>query len=274
MFDKSFLFIPFNKVKYFYNESVNQSDVIIVDFEDSVEYKLNDFNFDEIKKALKHISRKKLIARIGVDDYFEIVKLFGLDSFMGVMIPKVINESEIIEVMNDLSSKEKNVYLLIESAKGLLDLQTLISKYKIHGVFFGSEDYISNLNAIRSEVNLYYARAVIVNHSKAYNIPCYDTIYPFLNDEYGLKQETKVATDMGFDGKMAIHPRQISIINEIFNYTPSKIAEYKTLINDYNIYTKNNNTSIMVFNGTVIEPPHIKQMKSIIKKFEGRKSNE
>lgn len=269
MFDKSFLFIPFNKIDYFYNESIIQSDVIIVDFEDSVEFKLNDSNFDEIKRALKHISIKKLIARIGADDYFEFVKSFGLDSFTGVMIPKVINKNEIIEVINDLLSKEKKVYLLIESARGLLDLQTLISKYMIHGVFFGSEDYISNLNAIRSEANLHYARAVIVNLSKAYNIPCYDTIYPFLNDACGLKQEIKLAADMGFDGKMAIHPRQICMINEIFNFTPSKISEYKTLINDYNIYTKNNNTSVMVFNGTLIEPPHIKQMKSIIEKFEG-----
>ena len=52
----SLLFIPFNKTKYFYNGLVSNADAIIVDFEDSVEYKSNDISITEIKKALSHIN--------------------------------------------------------------------------------------------------------------------------------------------------------------------------------------------------------------------------
>lgn len=277
MFDlnyNSFLFIPYNKIKYFYNELANQADVIIVDFEGSVNYKTGDISIKEFKKALSHLNKKNLIARIGIGDYPDIVKSLGVDSFSGVMIPKFANTKEIIEVIQDLINNSKRVYLLIEDAKGLLDLQLVLSNYKIDGVFFGSEDYISNLNAMRTEINLQYARSTIINLSRAFKVSCYDTIYPFLNDEKGFKEEVQLAFEMGFNGKMAIHPLQLKEINKTFKVTPHKIAEYKTLIGKYTEYTHINNTRVMVVDGMLIEPPHIGRMKSIIKKFEGRNENE
>lgn len=270
----SLLFIPFNKTKFFYNESVNQADAIIVDFEDSVEYTSNNVCIDEIAKGLDNLSRKVVIARIGIDDYADISKSLIYSNFDGVMVPKYAFTKDVINVIEDLIANNKKVYLLIENAKGLLDLQFVLSQYKIDGVFFGSEDYISNLNAIRTVNNLLYARSTIINLAKAFNVPCYDTIYPFLKDEEGLKEEVKLAFEMGFDGKMAIHPNQIPIINEIFKVTPEKILEYKDLIEQYNEFTLKSNSKVMVIDGSVIEPPHIGRMKSIVEKFEGRKDNE
>lgn len=270
----SLLFIPFNKTKFFYNESINQADAIIVDFEDSVEYSSNNVCIDEIAKGLDNLSRKVVIARIGIDDYADISKSLIYSNFDGVMVPKYAFTKDIINVIEDLIANNKKVYLLIENAKGLLDLQFVLSQYKVDGVFFGSEDYISNLNAIRTVSNLLYARSTIINLAKAFNVPCYDTIYPFLKDEEGLKEEVKLAFEMGFDGKMAIHPNQIPIINEIFKVTTEKILEYKDLIEQYNEFTLKSNSKVMVIDGSVIEPPHIGRMKSIVEKFEGRKDNE
>lgn len=270
----SLLFIPFNKTKFFYNESVNQADAIIIDFEDSVEYTSNNVCIDEIAKGLDNLSRKVVIARIGIDDYADISKSLMYSNFDGVMVPKYAFTKDIINVIEDLIANNKKVYLLIENAKGLLDLQFVLSQYKVDGVFFGSEDYISNLNAIRTVNNLLYARSTIINLAKTFNVPCYDTIYPFLNDEEGFKEEVKLAFEMGFDGKMAIHPCQIPVINEMFKVTPDKVLEYKDLIDRYNESTQKNNSKVMVIDGSVIEPPHIGRMKSIVEKFEGRKDNE
>lgn len=72
---------------------------------------------------------------------------------------------------------------------------------------------------------------------------------------------------------MAIHPRQISVINEIFKVTSDKILEYKTLIERYNEFTQKYNSKVMVLDGTVIESSHIGRMKLIIEKLEGRNDN-
>lgn len=264
----SFLFIPFNKTNYFYNESAKLADSIIVDFEDSVECKLDESNISEIKVAFDNLRKNNFIVRIGVADYFDIVKILGLDSFDGVMIPKCVNTKEVTNLIDEITKQGKDVYLLIESAKGLLDLQSILSKYKIQGVFFGSEDYISNINAQRTEKNLQYARSSILNISKAFNVRCYDTIYPFLKDIDGLNKETQLAFEMGFDGKMAIHPLQLSVINEAFKVTMEKITEYKMLIDKYIEYTQYKDTKVMVLDGVVIEPPHIKKMKLIVDEFE------
>ncbi|MCK5848288.1 MAG: HpcH/HpaI aldolase/citrate lyase family protein [Caldisericia bacterium] len=264
----SFLFIPYNKKKYFKNELAGQADVIVLDFEDSVEYRTNKDCIDEIKKALSFLNGKTLIARIGSADYFNVVASFGLDRFEGVMIPKSSNTNETIEIIQDLKNNGKKIYLLVENSKGLLDLQSILLKYKIDGIFFGSEDYTSSINATRTENNLLFARSTIINVSKAFNVPCYDTIYPFLNDEDGFRKEVKLAYEMGFYGKMAIHPSQLNEINITFKVTLEIISEYKRIIKQYVEYSKINNSMVMVLDGKLIEIPHIKRMKSIIEKFE------
>lgn len=269
----SFLFIPFNKTKYFYNELIGIADAIIVDFEDSVDFSLDNLDILKIKESIKNLNNKKVLARVGINEYELFKKIIDINNFDGIMIPKFSNKIENIQAIEELTEKNKEIYLLVENARGLIDLKSVIEKYKINGIFFGSEDYISDLNAIRTENNLQYARAKIINISKAFNVACYDTIYPFLEDEEGFKDEVQLAFDMGFDGKMAINPRQLLFINNIFKISQQKIEEYKILIDKYNEYTRENNTRVMVIDGRVIEPPHIIQIETIVKNFEGRKIN-
>lgn len=269
----SFLFIPFNKNKYFYNELIGIADAIIVDFEDSVDFNLDNLDILKIEESIKNLNNKRVLARVGINEYELFKKKISIDNFDGIMIPKFSNKIENIQFIEELTEKNKEIYLLVENARGLIDLKSVIDKYKINGIFFGSEDYISDLNAIRTENNLQYARAKIINISKAFNVACYDTIYPFLEDEEGFKDEVQLAFDMGFDGKMAINPRQLLFINNIFKISQQKIEEYKILIDKYNEYTRENNTRVMVIDGRVIEPPHIIQIETIVKNFEGRKIN-
>lgn len=114
-----------------------------------------------------------MIARIKIDDYADISKSLIYSYLYGVMIPKFAYTRDIFTVINDLIKNNKKVYLLIENAKGLLDLQLVLSQYKVEGVFFGSEDYILNLNAMRTVNNLLYERSTIINLIKAFNVPCY-----------------------------------------------------------------------------------------------------
>jgi (S)-citramalyl-CoA lyase len=55
---------------------------------------------------------------------------------------------------------------------------------------------------------------------------------PFFDiaDLEGLKRETIAARDLGFHGKAAIHPRQISIINEIFVPSDEEIAKARQVL--------------------------------------------
>lgn len=50
--------------------------------------------------------------------------------------------------------------------------------------------------------------------------PPIDSVYPRLDDEAGLREQTEFARSLGFFGKSAIHPRQLPVLHEVF--TPSE----------------------------------------------------
>ena len=47
-----------------------------------------------------------------------------------------------------------------------------------------------------------------------------DTVYVDFRNEAGLRRESEEACRDGFTGKMAIHPAQVAVINEVF--TPDR----------------------------------------------------
>ena len=51
-----------------------------------------------------------------------------------------------------------------------------------------------------------------------------DSVYPQLDDETGLREQAQFALSLGFFGKSAIHPRQLSVLHEVFTPNDEEIA--------------------------------------------------
>jgi (S)-citramalyl-CoA lyase len=51
-----------------------------------------------------------------------------------------------------------------------------------------------------------------------------------IGDIDGLKRETKAAEELGFHGKCAIHPKQISTINEVFTPSAEEVAKARQIL--------------------------------------------
>lgn len=55
---------------------------------------------------------------------------------------------------------------------------------------------------------------------RAAGVDALDVVFSDINDEEGLREDTALAKNLGFDGKSVIHPRQIDVVNGFF--TPSQ----------------------------------------------------
>ncbi|SDG19275.1 citrate lyase subunit beta / citryl-CoA lyase [Halorientalis regularis] len=64
-----------------------------------------------------------------------------------------------------------------------------------------------------------HARERVVVAASAAGIDAIGTIYPDYGDQEGFREATEFAAQLGYDGKMAIHPDQVPVINDAF--TPS-----------------------------------------------------
>ncbi len=51
----------------------------------------------------------------------------------------------------------------------------------------------------------------------------------FRNSE-GLRRDTEAARRDGFTGRLAIHPAQVPVINEVFTPTPAQIEKAKAVV--------------------------------------------
>ena len=153
----------------------------------------------------------------------------GCDS---IRIPKTESAEGVKEVEAEIikAEQEAGVELgstlfmaAIESALGVLNLQEICgASPRLFGVALSAGDYTKDLHTVitGTGVELNGARQQMIITARAMNVQCFDTVYTDLDDMDGLRKETQLIHDMGFDGKSIINPRQIPIVHSV--YTPSR----------------------------------------------------
>ncbi|SDE78194.1 HpcH/HpaI aldolase/citrate lyase family protein [Halorientalis regularis] len=141
-----------------------------------------------------------------------------------VMVPKVGDAAGLERVVDllDEHGVDVPVIALIESAAGVLHAQEIAAADRVEAVAIGAEDLAADIGATRTEegVEVLHAREQIVLAAAAAGIDALDTIHVDVDDAEGLESAAEFTVQLGFDGKMAIHPAQVPIINDAF--TPSE----------------------------------------------------
>lgn len=112
---------------------------------------------------------------------------------------------------------------LIESAKSLLNLPTICtaSPY-LSGLIFAAEDFALDLSLTRtpSLAEFLYARSAIVTAARAHSLPStIDLVCTSFRGAAGtaaLEEECRGGRTLGFNGKQAIHPDQVGVVQRVF----------------------------------------------------------
>jgi citrate lyase subunit beta/citryl-CoA lyase/(S)-citramalyl-CoA lyase len=79
-------------------------------------------------------------------------------------------------------------------------------------------------------VQPYQQSAVVPAGAAAADLPAIDSPYFALHDPDGLKRESEEAADLGFVGKVAIHPRQLSVIQAAFRPSAEELAAARAVV--------------------------------------------
>lgn len=137
-----------------------------------------------------------------------------------VLLPKPEGADDVAQLDRLLAEHDRRVpvFALVESAAGLLAAAEIAAAEPVAAVAFGAEDYAADVGANRTdaETEVLYAREHVVAAAAAAGVDAIDTIYSDIGDLDGLRVATRRAVDLGFDGKMCIHPDQVDPINGSF----------------------------------------------------------
>ena len=125
------------------------------------------------------------------------------------------------------------IHALVESAAGILNAPQIASSCsRMASLVFGSEDYCADVGISRTsgDVELLFARSALVTASKAFGLGAIDSPCLDLKDNAKLRKEAQTARNLGFTGKLAIHPAQVPILNEVFSPTEAEIENAQKVL--------------------------------------------
>jgi citrate lyase subunit beta / citryl-CoA lyase len=252
---RSLLFIPGDSPKKLDKGVSSGADAIIVDLEDAIsperKAQARDITLAYLKQVQPIAKRPLLMVRInglqtGLTDADLDVIVAGRP--VAIMLPKAEGGVAVTHCDAKLTAREaihglpegsiKIVAIATETAKALFLAGTFAgSSPRLSGLTWGAEDISAEVGAEANRdkdgnfLDLYrLARALCIAGAAAAKVQAIDTVYVDFRNEAGLRRECEEARRDGFTGKMAIHPAQIPIINEVFTPTADAIAKAKAVI--------------------------------------------
>ena len=266
---RSRLYVPGNNPRFINSVAVYGCDCTILDLEDSVIVEQKHDARYLVKNALKEMDfgNAEIWVRINKEMAREDLAVISYGNPHGLCIPKVESKEDIEVIERIMAEANLDCHLMpiIETAKGVANAKEIaMASDKIVAIAFGAEDYTRDTGAKRAWESLLYARSQIVVAAKAAGIQALDTIYPNIEDNEGLKEETKKIIELGFDGKGAIHPGQIEIIHECFMPSLEEIEEAKKIVAAIE-EAKKSGEGVATLNGRMIDLPVEKKARRILK---------
>lgn len=255
---RSLLFVPATE-KLLSKIEDCKADAVIVDLEDAILPEDKDNALYRLEVFLKEYSYKTdLYVRINPTRAEKETGVLNKYAVKGYMLPKTETAAEV-----DLFAKaaeDKNIIALIESALGIVNAEEIIRNDNVSMAAFGAEDYTTQCGIENKTEFLVYPKSKLVAVSKAYSKPVIDTISIEIRNIDSYTKEAESSKSFGFDGKLAIHPMQVEVINNVFC---DDIDYYRYIVAEY----EKNGVGVLNLNGRVFEKPHIDAMR---KKIEGK----
>jgi citrate lyase subunit beta/citryl-CoA lyase len=283
---RSLLFVPADGGAKLDKAMASGADAVIIDLEDSItpERKANARAacLEFLKSAAPKAGRPKLLVRInGLDTG---VTDADLDAIVAgkpdaVVFPKAEGGSTVVHLDAKLTAREaiaglpegsiKILAQAVESAAGLFAAGTYrdVSK-RLIGMTWGPEDLSAELGAEanRDEHGLLtepyrLARNICLYGAAAAKLPAIETVYVDFRNSDGLRLDTEHARRDGFTGRLAIHPAQVAVINEVFTPTPAQIEKAKMVVA---AFAAKPGAGAVGIDGKMFDRPHLVRAQNLL----------
>ena len=288
---RSLLFIPGDDERKLAKGVGSGADALILDLEDAVSAAR--------KEAARTIATQYIASTRALDKRPRIyVRVNALDTPHweadlagvmgarpdGIVLPKARSGEDVHKLSIALHHAEEHagspkgatgvVAIVTEVPISLLKLETYVgSSARLQGLSWGAEDLSAvlgvqtNREADGSWTSPYQlARNLCLFTAASADAQPIDTVFVNFRDEQGLRREASAAARDGFTAKMAIHPDQVPVINEIFAPKPKEIALAQEIVK---AFADNPDAGVLAIRGQMIDRAHIARAERILARAKG-----
>ena len=269
---RSLLFVPANVERFVRKAPETGADAVVLDLEDSVPESAKTDARAKLGWAAEEIRSRsgQLLAvrvnSIGAPHFREDLRAAAESGIDVVVLPKCDGPEDLLrmrEVASEVGATFR-VIALIESPRGVLAAQNIASEEGVIGLAFGKFDFALSMGALpSSNLNVLVPRSLVAIAAKAHGLVAVDTPYAALNDLEGLRAEALEAKALGYDGKFAVHPSQVPVINEVFSPSEEDVRWAEMVVEVLDQARKTGRASAEL-QGTMVDEVHYRIAKRVL----------
>ncbi len=278
------LFVPGNRPERVDKAMNSGADAVVIDLEDAVPLSLKRQTRAIVCEKILQYVNKNLIVRVNAldsefiqGDLDEVV----VEGLSCIMVPKVETDAHIREIHRLLLEVEGkkglplgtvSVIPLIETAQAVQNIFSILSEktepQRLWTAAFGAADYTLDMGVEMTAggKELFYPRSRIAVACRAAGVhPPIDSPYMIdLKDRAGLEADSLQSMQLGFQGKLCIHPNQVELCNQLFSPSENEIQYAQKVIQAFEAAENGGQAAIQV-DGKFVDYPIVERARRIVK---------
>jgi len=259
---RSFLFVPGNRPDRYARACTSGADNVIVDLEDAV------------APAEKASARRSLVEWLGAgravavrvnapgsEWFIDDLRACAHEAVSAIVLPKAESTQDIEQVT--AACGERPVLPLIETARGLWNALSVAQAPNVQALLFGSLDFQADLGTSDDDLLPARSQLVLVSRVAGVGAPV-DGVTQAIDDPELLRRDCHRARQLGFAGKLCIHPTQVDIVNRCFSPSADDVAWAQRVVDAF----AESRGNAARFDGKMIDRPVLLRAQRIL--AEGR----
>jgi citrate lyase subunit beta/citryl-CoA lyase len=288
---RSCLSVPGSSPKMLAKAPTLPADEVFMDLEDSVAPLAKEEARSNVVQALKEgeWTDKTVVVRVNgvytkwcAGDVEEVVGNAGqyLDC---IMIPKVEQASDVtfvdnlLRMIEDTTGLEKRIGLevQIETATGLRNIDEIAAaSERAETLIFGPADMSASLGLPTLTAGLpmpgypgdhwHHVLSTILIAARHAGLQAIDGPYLLIKDLDGFRDMAMRARALGYDGKWALHPGQIDVLNEVFTPSQEEFDKAQAMLDAYRHATEVEGRGAVMFGTEMIDEASRKMVEQVV----------
>lgn len=222
---RTVLFVPGDRPDRFEKAAASGADLVVLDLEDAVSPAAK----DGARTAVAAWLGRGLLCGVRINPPGTVWHAADLEVVSQHDCVLMMPKAEDPTVLSDLSERSRGrvaLVALVETACGVLGSAALAGAPGVARLAFGSFDLAAQLGVAPTDRRaLLASRSALVLASAAAGIsPPLDGVTGAVADDALLLEESRHARDLGYGGRLCVHPRQVPLVAEVFAPSPAEIS--------------------------------------------------
>ncbi len=278
---RSCLSVPGSSERFLEKGPTIAADMTFLDLEDSVAPLEKEAARAKVAEAIKNLDWGDRIICVRVNawdtkwtygDVIEVVSKSG-ERLEEIMLPKVQSAAEIVALDLLLTQVELNCGLpvghigieaQIETTRGLINVEEICAaSRRLETIIFGPADFAASMEmpVLTGGVQIpeypgdhfHYVFSKILMAGRANGLQVIDGPFLKIREIDSFRDYCNRTKTLGYDGKWALHPDQVTVLNEIFSPTQEQFDRAIAILDAYKVATEQDRKGAVMFGDEMID---------------------